>query len=68
MRRLPAFPTPTQLRCAHRWRVRNTLSAQDDYPADPWPRVRDVECRRCGLRARTSEMLENPVVVHDPSS
>jgi hypothetical protein len=49
-------PTLQQWGCDHHWHVTHTRSR---WP-EPWPRVRYMRCRRCGLRVRTEEQLSVP--------
>jgi hypothetical protein len=49
-------PSLQQWGCAPQWHVTNTLSR---WP-DPWPRVRYMCCKRCGLRVKTEERLAVP--------
>jgi hypothetical protein len=55
MRHLP-WPTLEQWGCNHQWHVTHTRSG---WP-EPWPRIRYLRCRRCGLRAKTEERLAVP--------
>jgi hypothetical protein len=52
MRQLP-WPTLQQWGCEHHWHVTHTFAG---WP-EPWPRVRYLRCRRCGLRAKSRETL-----------
>src|SRR5262245_55209847 len=58
-------PTPEQAACRwHRLDVTHTLDvasyANGPWPDWPYPRRRYVRCRKCGLRARTTERLDLP--------
>jgi hypothetical protein len=55
MRHLP-WPTLGQWGCDHHWHVTHTRAG---WP-EPWPRVRYMRCRRCGLRVKTEEHLAVP--------
>jgi hypothetical protein len=50
------WPTLQQWGCDHHWHVTHTRSG---WP-EPWPRVRYMRCRRCGLRVKTEERLVVP--------
>jgi hypothetical protein len=52
MRQLP-WPTLQQWGCEHHWHVTHTFAGRPE----PWPRVRYMRCRRCGLRAKSRETL-----------
>jgi hypothetical protein len=50
------WPTLQQWGCDHQWHVTHTRSGW----LEPWPRVRYMRCRRCGVRVKTEERLAVP--------
>jgi hypothetical protein len=50
-----AAASTAQWGCAHRWKTATSWPGQDDAV-----RVRDLTCRRCGLKVKTEERLTVP--------